>query len=222
MTWTRVAAFALASIAGTAPASTAQTPADRLEVAAGINWFGAADYPPVNGTQIAPGGTTRVVFRTESALAASAGLSVRIGVPIVPAVVVESTLSLNMTSLSTHVRDDVEGAPALTASEPVTQYLFEAGVRLGPAGWRRGRFEPFVAAGGGYLRQLNDGRTLVQTGASWYAGVGGHYFLKRRAGRIKSSGLRLDARMSVLSDGVALDGGRHVVPVLGGAVFLRF
>lgn len=217
-----LAVVVVAALGLAAPAA-AQGRREHLEIAPGLQWFGAMAFPPVNATQAAPGGVRRVVFRTESALASSAGVSVRVGVPVSRAIAFESTLSLHATTLSTTVRADSEGAASITATEPVTQYLFEGGVIVRPARWRHARFEPFVSAGAGYLRQLNEGQTLVETGRSWYAGGGTHYLLRRGgSGRIKSSGLRLDLRVSVLDGGVALDDGRHAVPVAGGSVFLRF
>lgn len=220
---TRPSAVALTLMLLGASSASAQTRRGGIELAAGVGWFGAITFPPVNATEAAAGDTRRVVFRTQSSLDPSVGVAVRVGVPVASALMLESTLQLNATTLSTQVRADSEGAADITASEPVTQYLIEGGVRFSPSRWHRARLQPFVAAGGGYLRQLNEGQTLVETGNAWYAGGGAHYLLKRSgAGRIKSTGLRVDVRVSVLNRGVALDDGRHAVPVAGGSVFLRF
>jgi hypothetical protein len=163
------------------------------------------------------------VFRTTSALEASAGLAVRVGVPVTAVVAVETTLSLNRTRFSTTVSRDIEGARDVTASEPVTQYVIEGGVLVAPAAWRSGRLEPFMTGGLGYLRQLNEGQTLVDTGSTVYGGGGMHYWLKRGGtGRIRSSGVRVDVRALLLGGGVAPGEGRHVIPTVGAAVFVRF
>lgn len=215
--------LALITLLAAVPALAQSERRERVELAAGVGIFGPMPFDAVNATQAAPGGTRRVLFVTESALGASAGVAVRAGVPLTRVVSVESTLSLNQTRLSTTVTGDVERAPTVTASEPVTQYLVEAGVLFRPMAWRTPRLEPFITAGAGYLRQLNEGLTLVETGQSWYGGAGTHYWFRRRVtGRIRSSGLRFDLRVSVLDRGVALDDGPHVVPAGGVSVFVRF
>ena len=195
----------------------------RIELSAGGTWVGAVLFPELNATETAPGGVRRTVFRTQSQLEASPGLVARVGVRLARRVTAESALFTNATRLATRISGDVELAADTTATESVRQFLVEGGllVRLAPSARRR--FAPFAALGGGYLRQLNEGRTLVSTGRSYYAGGGAHYILRGRgAGRVRSAGIRMDARAAFLEGGVALDNGRHLLPVVGVALFVRY
>lgn len=205
-----------------ASSASAQT-SERFDLGVGLLWVGTAQYPTIDATQMTPGGGSRVVFRTDSALESSVGLAVRIGARLNDVFTAEATLSRNKADLSTRVTADIEGVADTSASEPVIQFLIEGGVRARLRRWQTERLEPFLSGGGGYLRQLNDGQTLVQTGRSWYAGGGVIYGLKSGGtGWLKSSGLRFDARATLLEQGVALDDGRHLVPTFGGAFFVRF
>ncbi len=117
----------------------------------------------------------------------------------------------------------MEGVPDVTVKAPVTQFLFEGGVQMRPVRWTRGRLSPFVTAGIGYLRQLNDGRTLVETGRAWYFG-GGLYYERAATHprRLKATGVRADLRALVLRDGVAPDDTRRGAPAITASVFARF
>jgi hypothetical protein len=195
----------------------------RVEIASGVSWIGPATFDRIDATETTPSGGQRVVFSTRGALESSTGLTVRIGARLTSWIGVESALALNLTRLSTRISADVEQAAPVTAAEGVTQYLVEGGVVARLRRWRVGRWEPFAAAGAGYLRHLNEGKTLVQTGRSYYAGGGGHYALRRSdTGRIKSAGLRVDLRATILKDGVALDRTSHLVPTAGAGVFMLF
>ncbi len=225
MTFRRAVCSAICATGLLAPAVADAQPASqwRLEVSSGVGWFGAATFADVDATEATPAGGRRTVFRTRSALEASVGLAARVGVRLASWVHLESALAFNPTRLATRISADVEQAPNVTVSEAVTQYLIEGGVVADLGGWKAGRSEPFATAGAGYLRQLNEGQTLVQTGRSYYVGGGTHYLLKRGGtGRIKSAGVRAELRATILEDGVALDGARHVVPMVGAAIFVRF
>ena len=215
--------YCLAGVLMAAPAAAQPGRDARVELAAGLGWRGAVHFPAVTATEVGPNDKVVPVFQTASSLDASPGLVVTVGARLSRRLAIESALSMNRTQLSVAISNDVEGVPNLTASEPVTQYLVEGGIRVAMPRRHRGAFEPFLAAGGGYLRQLNEGQTLINTGSSIYAGGGAHYWL-RRGGRgwIESSGIRIDARVSVLNGGVAIDGGRHAAPVAGVGLFFRF
>ena len=87
----------------------------------------------------------------------------------------------------------------------------------------RPRLETFVLGGGGYLRQLHEAATLVETGryydvgggVSWLFTAGGHF-------HTTGAGVRLDARAVVRSQGVAFDGGSNTSPAAGASLFVRF
>ena len=86
-----------------------------------------------------------------------------------------------------------------------------------------GSFAPFVAAGGGYLRQVHEGQTLIDDGHSYHVGGG----VKRRLFThdrrfVKSAGVRGDVRVYVLSGGAAFDTDMHSRFAASGSFFVGF
>jgi len=85
-----------------------------------------------------------------------------------------------------------------------------------------GRLRPFVAAGGGYLRQLYSERTLVETGQVYFAGAGVRYWLRGGDGIRRSVGVRSDIRAQWRRDGVEFEGRTRVAPVWAAHLFAEF
>ena len=82
---------------------------------------------------------------------------------------------------------------------------------------------PFAMAGGGYLRQLHEEATLIETGRFVQFGGGVTYLLVSTPHlRMKSIGARGDVRAFIRSKGIAFDGGSHAAPALGVSAFVRF
>lgn len=202
----------------------AQTPgAARLELSAGAGWIGAVSFGPTDATETTFGGGTRTLFKSSSQLDPSVGGRIGVGVRLSRALQAEFTTVYNPTGLSTRISGDVEGAADVTVKAPVTQFLFEGGLLVQPGRWRRGRLSPYAVAGLGYVRQLNDGRTLVETGRAWYLG-GGLYYERAAThpSRVKATGVRADLRALVLRGGVAPDATRRGTPAITASVFARF
>jgi opacity protein-like surface antigen len=215
-------AILLAALLVPAMASAQQPREARVEVDGGLHWSGPITFAGVNANEISFGGAPRTVFESSSTLEASAGVEARIGVRLTSILQVESAIALGRTHLATHITADNEAADA-TITEPVTQYLFEAGLLARLGRWRVGRVSPFAAAGVGYGRQLHDGQTFVETGQSSYVGGGLHYLLKTEGKRhLKSAGIRAEVRGTLVRDGLTLDGATHLMPVLGATLFFRF
>jgi hypothetical protein len=217
--------MALALVLGLAHGAAAQAPAvPRVEVSGGIGWIGAVDFGEAVANETTPGGGTRPLFRTQNQLDSSVGGTLTLGIRLSGMFRAEAAVAYNPTSLSTRISDDAEGAADTVADAPVTQFLFEGGLVIQPKRWTRGRrVAPFIAGGAGYLRQLNDGRTLVETGHAIYVG-GGLYYVRAssRPRKLKASGVRLDVRALLLRDGVAPDAAYRVAPALTASVFARF
>lgn len=200
----------------------AQTRDGGLELSAGLYLAGGTSFGQVESSQVVPGGGTRAVLHTTTSFGASPGLQVRLGAAITNRLAVEGGIALKPTELSVLAEDDIEKIPSFTAKEDVTQYLFDAGVR-----WRLGsaarRFSPFLTTGGGYMRQLHEQQTLVESGRTLYVGAGGHYKLRQSgSGWIKSSGIRIDLRAVILSGEVTTDDAAHPSTAATAAFFLRF
>jgi hypothetical protein len=125
-----------------------------------------------------------------------------VGFTLTPRLSIEAGASFARPRVSLAISQDQElGAQALEGEE-LQQYVVDAGVvwllpvRLG----RRGR--PFVTGGAGYLRQLHQERTLVETGQVFHAGTGLNYWLRGGVGSSRSFGVRTEARVSFKKDGI--------------------
>lgn len=162
------------------------------------------------------------LFTTSSRMAQAPVFDVRVGVALSPRYAVEGHVGYGRPELQTELSSDAENAPSLTAIESVDQYFIDGGVVVHFEGWAPG-VRPFVTAGGGYLRQLHEGRVVVETGQVFYAGGGLKYGLtSRREGFIRAVGLRGDARLNVLSGGIKVDDSvrRHLT--VSGGLFVVF
>ena len=136
--------------------------------------------------------------------------------------VAEAEASYLKPQLRIAISGDAEGAAAVTATETIQQFTIGGGVLwyLPNRGWTP-RVAPFAMAGGGYLRQLHDQATLVETGRFYQFGggvetllVSGRHFHTRGSARAPTS-----ARSC---EGVAFDGGSKTSPAAGVSAFVRF
>lgn len=222
----RAVVTALALCAGAAVPRTAgaqEAPTPRLELSGGARWIAPLGFPDVAANETTPGGSARPLFVTSSHVDGSVGASGTVGVRVMRGLRADLTVAFNPTHLTTQVTGDREGISDTTARESVTQFLIEGGVVMQPRRWQRPWLSPFVSAGGAWLRQLNDGRTLVQNGQSAYLGTGVCYVERvTNPKRIKASGIRLDVRLQGFRAGVALDQRVHLAPTVAASVFTWF
>lgn len=214
--WCVVLASLVAADAQAQPAAR-----DRIEISGGVRWIGPVDFGSTNADEVTLGAGRRSLFDSDTRLDGSAGVTVLASVRLVRALKLEAAMAYNPTGLTTKITGDTEGAADTTITAPVSQFLVDGGL-LAELG-RRGHVTPFVTGGGGYVRQLNDGRTLVETGRSYYAG-GGFYIVHRstRQRRVKATGARVDVRAVFLRDGVAPDSAFRGTPSVTAAYFIRF
>lgn len=174
-----------------------------------------------------PTGSPVTLFRTSSSMDAGPLFEARVGFALTRAFGVEGTFGLTRTTLRTSITNDFEQAAPTVASTKFRQYAIEGGIvwHVTRVRFSRGRAVPFVAGGGGYLRQLDDGATLVGTGQSTYAGGGLKYRLHASKPRsaLKAVGLRADVRVNVTHHGFDIDEARwRAYPSVSGGVFARF
>ena len=195
----------------------------RIEVSGGVRWIGEMGLGAAAANESTPGGGTRPLFNSVTTLDGSVGGAAALGVRLSRLLRAELAFAYSPTHISSRVTSDAEGVADVTVREPVTQLTVEGGVLAQPGRWRTRRLQPFLTAGIGYLRQLNDGRTLVQSGQSYYVG-GGLYYVRAsaRPGRLKSTGVRVDLRALILHGGVLPDQSAGAAPAIAAAVFARF
>jgi len=194
----------------------------RFEFGAGAIWIGHAGFGSRDATETAATGGRFVLFSASSRLDAAVGVEGRLGVRLSRVVEVDADTSYSTPALRTSITSDVESSASAVATVKIRQFTIGAAVLAHLLRWRAGAHGmPFVEAGAGYLRQLYDTRSLVETGQTYYAG-GGVKFTAARRGRVRAIGLRADVRALVRTKGVAIDGRAHVAPAAGASLFVRF
>lgn len=198
----------------------------RVEIDAGGGMLGGARLGSTDASLRAndPARRPYRLFSTESRVASAATFHVRAGVAFNRRIGVEGALMVSRPDIRTSASADVEGAPPITIAERVGQYGLDAGVvvMLSELGFG-GRTLPFVTAGAGYLRQLHEGRTLVEQGRVYHAGGGvKHWLLARDRGFISAAGVRADARLYLMSGGIAFEDRPRPHAAISGSVFVTF
>jgi hypothetical protein len=144
------------------------------------------------------------------------GASVQLGLYLSGRVSVEAGLDYSRPILRASVTDDFEGAPDTPVDGVVVTYLARGSLLYH---FGRGRFVPFVAGGGGYLRQIDEANADVVTGNEVHAGGGLKYWLGTGGRRL---GFRIDAGMSARSKSVAFEQKRRIVPTVGAGLAFQF
>jgi hypothetical protein len=202
----------------------AQGTPGNFEIAGGVRRVGAMSLGGSNANETSPGGGTFTLFKTDSQLKGANLVEGRIGVPFTERLRLEASGSYATSDLSTRITSDVEGIPDVTATEPIQQFTLEGAIVMDLPRWQVGRRTvPLVSAGGGYLRQLHEGQTLIEQGGLFHIGGGANILLGARPdARLKAFGVRLDARALFRTGGVAFDDGAHGASSFGATVFVRF
>ncbi len=205
-------------------AQAADSPPTRFEVGFGVLWIGSQPLGASGANETTGAGGATPLFSTTSELASAAGIDGRIGVRVTRSLVAEAEASYLKPQLRIAISGDTEGAAALTAMETIQQFTVGGGVLwyVPNRGWSP-RVAPFAMAGAGYLRQLHEQNTLVETGSFIQFGGGAALLLSSQPRfHMKGIGVRADLRAIRRSKGVAFDGGGRTAPALGASAFVRF
>ena len=198
-----------------------------FEVTAGVSWFGGMTLgtgsADLTKNQMPP--SPYPIFKTDSSLASVAGFDGRLAFALTRQFAIEGGFSYAGPTLETRVSADVEGAPAVTATERLSQYGVDGSLVVHLTRWQLGPHAvPFVYGGAGYLRQAHERDILVSTGHEFHAGGGLKCVFRRGTGFLKDLGVRGDVRVSFRSGGVELDADEptHAIPVASVGAFVRF
>ena len=210
-----------------AGASAQEAPAlrpHRLVLDGGIVWSGGYAVGDVNAQLRgnAAGSTPPpfTLFSASSEVSRAPGVSVRVGVTLTPQLIIEGGGLFAMPRVGFAITRDPELGAQRIAGEQLTQYVFD-GALLWHLPLRLGsRTRPFVIGGGGYLRQLHEERTMVETGQIYYGGIGARYWSRGRTGTARSFGLRADVRANVRRGGIDFENKVRVFPTLAVHLFL--
>lgn len=194
-----------------------------VTVAAGVTWMGGYDIgdatAQLRGNAAGTSAPPFTLFRAESAVDGVAGLEARVGYAVSRQLSIEVGVGYARPGITTRLSQDEEATPIAIDAERLAQYVIDVG-----AVWQlprpiSGRFRPFVAGGLGYLRQLYDERTLVETGRVYHVGGGARYWLRGGDGRQRSLGLRGDVRATFRQDGVDFEGKARAWPAVSVMMF---
>ena len=220
-------AGAVAFLLGAPPAA-AQSREPRLQISIAGLWESGSAFGAQAATETRNqvGGDRYTLFETETNVGAAGGLEARLTYWVTRAVGAEVGAAWSTPQLATRITGDAEGAPDLTATVDVAQYVLDASavVRLQRLAMAHGRVEPFVIAGAGYLRQVYDGNGLIETGTTYHAGGGALiWFQPVRQSWLKRLGARADARWTRQNGGIAFgENGHRTFGALGVGAVLQF
>jgi hypothetical protein len=160
------------------------------------------------------------LFRAESSVEPTAGGEFRVGFGLARDLAVEVGVGYSAPGIRTDLSQDAEAAAITLDAEQLAQYVVDVS-----ATWQLprpvigGRARPFLTGGAGYLRQLYDERTLVETGRIYYAGGGVRVWLRGGDGRRQALGIRSDVRATWRTDGVEFEGRTRLWPSVTAMMF---
>jgi hypothetical protein len=199
---------------------------NRLEIDVGGGWLTGASLGEANAELLANERerTPFQLFAADGRFAGAPTLHARAGFAVNRRFAVEGGMAFSRPNVEVSTSADVEGGPSLTIAERIDQYVFDGSVLILIDEARIGTSTvPYAAVGGGYLRQLHEGLTLVEHGYLLHAGGGlKHWLRARRTGRLRAAGVRADLRVYALSSGVSLDDRPRPRIAISGSVFFGF
>ena len=192
----------------------------RFEIGGGVTWTGGYDAGGTDAELSRPpsGSTPLTLFSTSSRMDGSAGAVARLAFFVRPRLVAEGFAEYSRPTLRTAIANDVENATGTEATLAVASIVIGGSVRysFGRGRLGRGRLAPFVSAGAGWLRQIDDEQTSVMTGAELHAGGGIIYGLSAHLR------LRVDAGISSRDKSLAVEAKRRTLPIAGASLSYRF
>jgi hypothetical protein len=193
--------------------------ASRFEISGAAVWIGGYDAGAASALETrnpSTGTAPLSLFTTDSRSLAAAGVEARLGWYLSRRVSLEGLVQVSRPVLRSRVSGDFESALPADVEATVTSYTI-GGSALYHFG--RGRIQPFVEGGAGYLRQLLEQNDGLVTGAELHAGGGLQYRLTN--GKHPLS-MRVDGMASVRTKTVAFDQKRRIVTAVAGGFAWRF
>jgi hypothetical protein len=200
----------------------------RLTISAGARWTGG--YGIGDSTALLrrnePGTTTPsgfTLFRADSSLGRATGFEARVAFALTRTLAIEAGGGFAKPRLVIEISEDPESPPVTLSDERLSQYTVEVNLNWQLPGIRLGRrARPYLLGGGGYLRQLYQDRTEVETGGILYAGGGIRYWLHGGDAASGAFGLRGEARVEVRRNGIEFAERSRTFPVLSLTAFVGF
>ena len=200
-----------------------QADVGRIEAAIGVGWLGGSSLGDRDANLRTRTGGDYRLFSTESRFDGAPSLEARGAYALTSRYIVEGRVGISHPDLFTAISADAESTPDLTVAERIDQYTFEGALVALFPGLRFASFVPFASGGAGYLRQLHEGQTLIEEGVAYHLGGGVRRSLfARDSGWVRGAGIRVDARVSILTGGIEFDGQARVHPAVSGSLYVGF
>ena len=192
------------------------------EVGGGVTWVGGITGPASTAELTRNGESSGGfdLFSTESEIKNGVGAGASLAWYLSPAIAVEAGLRYSQPVLTYRLDGDVENAPPEAAEETLSRYVVTASVV-----WHfrhvtsAHRLVPFIAAWGGYVRDLHEGNELIETGGEFHALGGVKYWLGTGRRRF---GLRGQAGFSLTSGGFDFRQTSRTLPIASGSLVYLF
>ena len=199
-------------------------PDNRVTIDAGITWLGGYDVG-ISTAQLrgnATGATTPpfTLFTADSHFSTGRAAELRVGVSITPRLAIEGGASLSHPRIGFRISDDSERSAQELPGEELQQYVFDGGLSWQLPIYMGRRLAPFIVGGAGYLRQLHEDRTLVETGRIYYTGGGARYWLRGGHDRARPIGLRSEFRINLRTKGIDFEDKMRTYPTFSVFAFL--
>lgn len=193
------------------------------EAGGGVVWTGGFDPGDATArlTRSDPSAGAFDLFSVESRLDGAPGVQARVAFYVSRALALEAGFVYAQPKLSLRVSGDAEGAADTTAAEALNHYLFDGSLvlHLTRASFAGGRGIPFVSGGAGYVRDLHEGKELVETGTEYHAGGGLKYWLGDGTRRF---GVRVEGGFTSREGGFDFQDERRTTPVAGASLIYLF
>ena len=163
------------------------------------------------------------LFRADSRFDRVEGVDARLAVALTRVLAVEVGGSYATPTLAVAISADAESPDTVRITDRVSQYTVDVSAVLLVPRLRLGsRLRPYATAGAGYLRQLHEGRLLVETGRLYHAGGGVQAWLRGGAAAGRSLGVRAEGRYVRRTGGVDFEDRSRGYPALSVLAFAGF
>ncbi|HWI20674.1 MAG TPA: hypothetical protein VNT81_23120, partial [Vicinamibacterales bacterium] len=164
--------------------------------------------------------TPFTLFTAKSRVTPATAPLLRIGFALSRSLALEGSATFANPRVAVEISGDAEAPSQELPGEKLQQYQFEAGLTWQLPVLAGRRVATFVGAGGGYLRQLHEDRTLAETGQIYHAGVGARYWLRGGGASSKALGLRGDVRLNLRRKGIDFEDKMRAYPSLSLSAFI--
>jgi hypothetical protein len=163
------------------------------------------------------------LLRAESEIERAGGATVRVSVALTRFLEIEAGGSYLTPQLGVTISQDEELGEGAFASERLEQYTVDVGgVYLIPRLSVGRRLRPYAIAGGGYLRQLHEGRLRVETGGTVHIGGGLRYWLRGGGPAQRAFGARGEVRYVRRTGGIEFEEQARSFPSVSVLAFVGF